>query len=224
LALDYSLIKRRQKLGICFGRLRLIALGVFLSFTHPFFVMADDHGGKFNEAVQAVRDRNYSAAYEGFLALAEEADHDAQYNLATLLRRGLGHPVNYAQSLKWAWLADLGGNTKATKLCEELVGLIPEDTLATIRLQVKQALDGRFEKGDNEVILQLAQFHLSIVTEPDYKAAYALRALAAAIGIRNALDLRDGIEGELEPADLIEAQRMAATLFAEKNWVIQDAE
>lgn len=213
-----------QKMNTCLSHFRFLTISALLLVGQPSVAMADGHGTPFNDAVQAVRDKNYGAAYDGFLALAEAADHDAQYNLAILLRKGLGHPTNYAQSLKWAWLADLGGNTKATKLCEELVGLIPEDTLETIRLQVKQALDGRFEKGDNEVILQLAQFHLSIVTEPDYKAAYALRALAAAIGIRNALDLRDGIEGELEPADLIEAQRMAATLFAEKNWVIQDAE
>ena len=83
----------------------------------PFFAMADEHGTQFNDAVQAVRDKNYGAAYEGFLSLAEEADHDAQYNLAVLLRKGLGHPANYAQSLKWSWLAQMGGNTRASQLC-----------------------------------------------------------------------------------------------------------
>jgi hypothetical protein len=36
--------------------------------------------------------------------------------------------------------------------------------------------------------------------------------------------LRNEIEAELEPADLIEAQQMAATLFAGKNWLIEDVE
>ena len=60
------------------------------------------------------------------------------------------------------------------------------------------------------------------MVEPDYKSAYALRALAAAIGIKQAVDLRNEIEGELEPADLIEAQKMAAGLFTEKAWLIED--
>jgi TPR repeat protein len=209
---------------VCFDHLRFITLSLILFSTAPFLAMADGHGTPFNDAVQAVRDKNYGAAYEGFLSLAEAADHDAQYNLAILLRKGLGHPANYAQSLKWVWLAEVGGNAKASKLCEELLELVPGDTQETIRLQVKQALDSRFKEGDSKVILQLAQYHLSIVIEPDYKSAYALRALAAAIGVKKAVELRDEIEGELEPADLIEAQQMAAKLFAEKTWVIEVAE
>ena len=209
---------------VCFDHLRFLILSLILFSTAPFLAMADGHGTPFNDAVQAVRDENYGAAYEGFLSLAEATDHDAQYNLAILLRKGLGHPANYAQSLKWVWLAKVGGNAKASKLCEELLDLVPGDTQETIRLQVKKALDSRFKEGDSKVILQLAQYHLSIVIEPDYISAYALRALAAAIGVKKAVELRDEIEGELEPVDLIEAQKMAAKLFAEKTWVIEVAE
>jgi len=209
---------------VCFDRLRYLILSLTIFSTAPFLVMSDGHSTPFNDAVQAVRDKNYGAAYKGFLPLAEAADHDAQYNLAILLRKGLGHPANYAQSLKWAWLADMGGNAKASKLCGELLDLVPAETQETIRLQVKQALDSRFNDGDSKVILQLAQYHLSIVIEPDYKSAYALRALAAAIGVQKAVGLRDEIEAELEPADLIEAQKMAANLFVEKTWVIEVAE
>ena len=201
-----------------------LLVGVVLLLWSPSMGMAVDHSTQFNDAVQAVRDKNYGAAYEGFLPLAEAADHDAQYNLAILLRKGLGHPANYAQSLKWVWLAKVGGNAKASKLCEELLDLVPGDTQETIRLQVKKALDSRFKEGDSKVILQLAQYHLSIVIEPDYKSAYALRALAAAIGVKKAVELRDEIEGELEPVDLIEAQKMAAKLFADKTWMIEVAE
>ena len=201
-----------------------LLIGVVLLLWPPSMGLAVDHSTQFNDAVQAVRDKNYGAAYEGFLPLAEAADHDAQYNLAILLRKGLGHPANYAQSLKWVWLAKVGGNAKASKLCEELLDLVPGDTQETIRLQVKKALDSRFKEADTKVILQLAQYHLSIVIEPDYISAYALRALAAAIGVKKAVELRDEIEGELEPVDLIEAQKMATKLFAEKIWVIEVAE
>ena len=213
-----------QKMNTCLSRLRFLTISAFLLVGQLSVTIADGHGTPFNDAVQAVRDKNYGAAYDGFLVLAEAADHDAQYNLAILLQKGLGHPTNYSQSLKWAWLADVGGNAKASKLCEELVEIIPDDTKETIRLQVKKVLDSRFEEGDSKVILQLAEYHLSIVIEPDYKSAYALRALAAAIGVKKALELRNEIEAELEPADLIEAQQMAATLFAGKNWLIEDVE
>lgn len=203
-------------------------ISVMVGFTflimHPFLVMAESHISQFNEAVQAVRDKNYVAAYEGFLPLAEAADHDAQYNLALLLRKGLGHPANYAQSLKWTWLAELGGNQKAEKLRVELVELVPSDAQEIVRSQTKRILDDRFKSGDSQVILQLASFHLSVVVEPDYISAYALRALAAALGLEKAVELRDEIEVQLAPADLIEAQRMAASLFREKNWVVEPSE
>ena len=198
-----------------------LILGALFSLGQPSVTLAEGHILQFNEAVQAVRDKNYVAAYEGFLPLAEAADHDAQYNLAILLRKGLGHPANYAQSLKWAWLAEMGGNKKAEKLREELIELVPSDTQEIIRSQTKKMLDDRFQAGDSQVILQLASFHLSVVVEPDYKSAYALRALAAAIGVKTAVELRDEIESELVPADLIEAQQMAASLFKGKKWVIE---
>ena len=214
-------MKKLQQMYMRLGHLKSLALGIILLMGQPVVGLADSHAVQFDDAVQAVRDKNYGAAYEGFLSLAEVADHDAQYNLAVLLRKGLGHPANYAQSLKWVWLAKMGGNAKASKLCDELLELVPENTQETIRQQVKRALDLRFEDGDSEVILQLAQYHLSVVVEPDYKSAYALRSLAAAIGVEKAVQLRDEIEGELEPAGLIEAQQMAADLFVEKTWMIE---
>ena len=208
-------------IGSYLGQFRNITLSLLIFALYPFVAFSEGHNTAFNDAVQAVRDKNYGAAYQVFLKLAEESDHDAQYNLALLLRKGLGHPTNYAQSLKWVWLAQIGGNAKAPMLCEELLQLVPEDTKENIRLQVKQVLDTRFSQGEPEVVLQLAQYHLNIVVEPEYKEAYALRALAAAIGIETALKLRDDIEDELEPGDLIEAQALASKLFKERSWGVE---
>ena len=216
--------KSQLKLITLYSLVCLQIASVFLLMAQPCAAWAEGHGTQFDDAVKAVRDRNYSTAYKKFLILAEAADHDAQYNLAILLRKGLGHPANYAQSLKWSWLAQMGGNMRASKLCDELLEVVPEDTQESVRMQVKKALDVRFESGDSQVILQLAEYHLSVVVEPDYKSAYALRALAAAIGVNKAVEMRDEIEVELEPADLIEAQKMAANLFVEKTWAIEVAE
>jgi hypothetical protein len=105
---------------------------------------------------------------------------------------------------------------------EELVSIMPEDTLELVRAEVKQVLTQRFEASDRSVILQLAQYNLTIVKEPDLKTVYALRALAAAIGIRSAMELRDEVEAELEPKDLINAQQMAAKLYEETRWPLPE--
>ena len=176
----------------------------------------------FSQAVTAVRQKDYSTAYQLFSHLAEEGDYDAQYNLAVLLKKGLGHPTHYQNALKWAFLAELGGIGKATDMREELVGVMPEDTLDLVRAEVKKVLTRRFDASDRSVILQLAQYSLTIVKEPDLKTVYALRALAAAIGIRSAMELRDAVEAELEPQDLIDAQYMAAKLYKETRWSLSE--
>ena len=67
----------------------------------------------------------------------------------------------------------------------------------------------------------MADFHLSVLEEPDYKNAYALRSLAAAINIKTAGMLRDEIEPELELKDLVEAQTIAKKLFNDRTWVLE---
>ena len=140
---------------------------------------------------------------------------------AVLLRKGIGRPSNYPEALKWAWLAELGGNLRAAELRAELIDLIPEEDLDKVRNQVKAILQSRMDTGDSLAILQMANFYLSVVAEPDYKNAYALRSLAAAINIKAAGILRDEIEPELEPKDLVAAQIIAKKLFADRDWILE---
>jgi hypothetical protein len=63
-----------------------------------------------------------------------------------------------------------------------------------------------------------------VVSEPDYIAAYALRSLGAAIGLKGAIELRDEIEGELEIMDLMTSQARAAKIFVEYDWSVVDEE
>jgi hypothetical protein len=80
------------------------------------------------------------------------------------------------------------------------------------------------EKGDRDAILQKAEYHLTVVVEPDYIAAYALRSLGAAIGLSGAIKLRDEIEGELEIKDLMDSQARAAKIFMEYDWALEEEE
>ena len=173
----------------------------------------------FAKAVGLIREDQFVAAFEIFESLAEKNDLDAQFNTAVLLRKGIGHPANYPKALKWAWLAELGGSLRAIELREELVSLMPGDQLELVRQEVKDLLETRMGAGESLVILQMANFHLTVVAEPDYKQAYALRALAAAINITDAASLRDDIEAELEPEELIEAQAIAGEMFLNTEWI-----
>ena len=172
----------------------------------------------FAKAVDFI-EKQFVEAFEIFVRLAEAHDHDAQFNTAVLLRKGIGRPSNYPEALKWAWLAELGGNLRAAELRAELIEFIPEEELDKVRNQIKAVLQSRMDAGDSLVILQMANFHLSVLAEPDYKNAYALRSLAAAINIKAAGSLRDEIEPELEPKDLVEAQVIAKKLFSDRTWV-----
>jgi len=175
----------------------------------------------FAKAVDFIREKQFVEAFDIFLRLAEAHDHDAQFNTAVLFRKGIGRPSNYPEALKWAWLAELGGNLRAAELRAELIDLIPEEELDKVRNQVKAVLQSRMDAGDSLVILQMANFYLSVVAEPDYKNAYALRSLAAAVNINSAGPLRDEIEPELEPKDLVEAQTIAKKLFTDRTWVLE---
>lgn len=176
-------------------------------------VVAEGHRSEFAEAVTLVKQKEYSSAYVIFDKLAQEHDHDAQFNVAVMLKKGMGHPANYKSALKWSWLAELGGISKATELRDDLTSLVPEETQDQVRAEILQILQKRLDEGDKNVILQLAQYHISVAVEADYKNAYALRALAAALNVKNAFELRNDVEGELKAEDLTEAQDIAAKLF-----------
>ena len=175
----------------------------------------------FAKAADFIREKQFVEAFDIFARLAEAHDHDAQFNTAVLLRKGIGRPSNYPEALKWAWLAELGGNLRAAELRAELIDLIPEEDLEKVRNQVKAILQSRMDAGDSLAILQMANFYLSVVAEPDYKNAYALRSLAAAINIKAAGILRDEIEPELEPKDLVAAQTIAKKLFTDQDWILE---
>ena len=197
--------------------IQILSIISIISISAPAFAEKSE----FTKAAELIREKKFIAAFDIFMRLAEAHDHDAQFNTAVLLRKGIGRPSNYPEALKWAWLAELGGNLRAAELRTELMEFVPEEELDKVRNRVKAVLQIRMEEGDSLVILQMANFHLSVLEEPDYKNAYALRSLAAAINIKTAGMLRDEIEPELEPKDLVEAQKIAKKLFADRTWVLE---
>ena len=197
--------------------LRYLLVPFLISF--PMIALAEK--SEFSKAVDFVREKNFIQAFGIFERLAMDNDHDAQYNIAILLRKGIGHPTNYPSALKWAWLAELGGVMRASEVREEVFDLLPEDQLDLVRKQVKAVLQTQIDVGQSVFILQMADYYLFVEAEPDYKNAYAFRSLAAALSIEGASDLRDKVEPELEPADLIEGQILAEKMFSSTEWIFE---
>ena len=110
-----------------------VALGLALVGSLPSTAQIDTSTATFNEAVQAVKDKNFRHAAKLFALQAENNQHDAQYNLAILLEAGKGVPQDFTKALIWAWSAQLGGIEAAEELAEDLTAYLPEKSIEEVR-------------------------------------------------------------------------------------------
>jgi TPR repeat protein len=167
----------------------------------------------FNEAIQAVKDRNYRHAVKLFSLQADNNQHDAQYNLALLLHAGKGTPQDFAAALNWSWAARLGGIEAAEELSDELTGYLPEDSVEEVRRLVRARLKARIDDGDPAAIPQFATYHLLMLEEPDYDSAYIWFSIAAALGLDGAMVARDEARENVEDEKIVELQQQAGTIY-----------
>ena len=181
---------------------------------------ADSHSDNeaFSAAVKAVKARNYSQALTLFEQQANNAKHDAQYNMAVLLQAGKGRPRNYLDALYWGWLAQLGGIEEAEDIASDLVDTLAEDDVKAVRARVGENLQSRLENGDINAISQFADYHLTILEEPDYSMAYIWYSIAVALNIPDMVDRRDDTESDVEVKDLARLQTDARELFEKYNF------
>ena len=194
----------------------IICLVILLSFILPSkLILADitTSNVTFAEAVQAVKDKNYQHAVNLFELQAFAAQHDAQYNLALLLRSGKGRPQNYQQALFWAWSAFLGGIEPAQELSEDLKDLLPEDSLKVTREKLIETLQDRIDAGDRSALMELALFYKEISEEPNFEEAYLWYSIASAFLLEGAIFERDEAAGKVETKSMVELQERAGTIF-----------
>ena len=204
---------------------------LFVPIKHTFlslFVIASFHFGlpakasdletqmenqAFKEAVEAIKDKKYAHAITLFEAQAKMPRHDAQFNLAVLLNAGKGRPRNYVEALFWSWQAQLGGIEDAEGLASDIVDLLPRKVTDEVRSRVGEALQARIETNELKAIPQFANYHLTILTEPDYSNAYIWYSIAAAIDLPETSDARDDAESQIDSKNLVELQMKTQTLF-----------
>ena len=188
----------------------ILAVALLLS---PVTARTDDSDEMFFEAVTAVKNKDYGNAVKLFSSQAENNQHDAQYNLAVLLKAGKGAPQDFLKALTWAWAAHLGGIEAAEDLSDELLNLIPENSIEAAREAVSDRLLARIDDGEKPAVMQFARFHAELRDEADYERAYIWYSIAAAIGLDGAFEARDDTRGDIDEEKIVELQVEAGTIF-----------
>lgn len=195
--------------------LAALALASALAFspTSPATAQIESSDATFNEAVQAVKDKDFRHAVKLFSIQAQNNQHDAQYNLALLLEAGKGTPQDFTRALTWAWAAQLGGIEAAEDLADDLTGYLPEKAIETVRSEVQERLRARIDEGQSADVTQFAAYHLVMLEEPDYESAYIWYSIGAALGLEGALEARDEARENVEDEKIVDLQREAGTIY-----------
>ena len=192
-------------------------LGLAIAMPLPATAQIDSSTATFNEAVQAVKDKNFRHAVKLFSLQAENNQHDAQYNLAILLEAGKGAPQDFTKALIWAWSAQLGGIEAAEELAENLSGYLPEKSIEEVREAVRARLEAHIEAGSPDAVSQFATFHLQMLDEPDYETAYVWFSISAALGLDGALEARDDARDNVDDEKIVDLQSEAGTIYESLN-------
>ena len=204
-------------------KMKLAALAVALLINATLLVPSplesqiDESDATFNEAIQAVKDKDFRHAAKLFLLQAENNQHDAQYNLAILLEAGKGAPQDFTKALIWAWSAQLGGIEAAEELAEDLSGYLSEKSIEEVRKEVRARLEARIEAGSPDAVSQFATFHLKMLDEPDYETAYVWYSISTALGLDGALEARDDARDNVDDEKIVELQSEAGTIYESLN-------
>ncbi len=171
----------------------------------------------FHDAVQAVKNRQFQYAVQLFTKLSEvpqyDGQHEAQFNLAVLLKQGKGRPQNYAEAMYWARRAELGGIEKAKFLADDINDFITEDQYDEICERIKTALLREIDNGAISVLPQLASFHITLLKDHDYEQAYVWFSLAVALDLPELEERRSDMENELDIEQVAELQEETGRLF-----------
>lgn len=168
---------------------------------------------RFDLAVEAVHAGDYAVAISGFTALAETDAPDAQFNLALLLKTGLGQPKNYIGAYYWAVLSDLGREHRAVKMVTELAAFLPVEKRSEVHQRIIKRLSDQLADGNRSAILKYARIHAEFLEEPDFETAYIWYSIAQALAIRGGAQGSAAMVDNMEPAALIAAQAKAQEIF-----------
>jgi TPR repeat protein len=163
----------------------------------------------FSQGLAAFERGDFATALGSFRLRAEQGDADAQYFLGHMFAAGKGVPENDAEAVRWYGLAAEQGDALAQFMLGSMYANgegVPENDVKAVKWYRLAAEQG----------LRMAQTMLGyeyVVGErvrQNYVEAYKWLALAAAKGDAAAKEARDMVRGEMTPAQIAEAQKLAA--------------
>ncbi|MBF0296138.1 MAG: sel1 repeat family protein [Magnetococcales bacterium] len=95
----------------------------------------EEQDQEFSDAVRAYERQDYPQALTQFESLAQRGDPQAQINLAIMLRKGLGTPVDPVNALMWLELAARNGDEIAIQERDRLGSALTPQQLAQANRQ-----------------------------------------------------------------------------------------
>lgn len=175
---------------------------------------ADLADAAFDQAVQAVRDKDFRRAVDLFLPLASAGAADAQFNLALLLKLGRGRPQTYRDAYYWAALSLLGGEARAQDLVAALQAALPDKEREAVVKQLQELLRNQIESADTTAPEKLARLYADFAIKPDLESAFMWFSICYALGKADCQAGMARSSQAMAPETLVKAQAAAAEVFA----------
>lgn len=166
----------------------------------------------FAEAVAAFEAGDVDTARREWQALAEAGDAAAQYNLATLYKRGLGVAADPVRAARWYHAAARQGHIGAATTLGYLYAVgegVARDPAAAAHW-FRQAAGRGYGPAQYNLA---ALYHKGLGVVRDDVQALMWFTMAAENGVGEAVTARDRLAATLGPAAVAEARTLAATLF-----------
>lgn len=185
-----------------------IALLLVLGLSAP--VLA----GPFEDGVAAYDKGDYATAMRLWRLLADQGFANAQIGLGIMYDNGQGVPQDYAVAVKWYRLAAdqgyAGAQNNLGVRYDEGLG-VPQDYATAVKWYRLAA-----DRGDANAQKNLgAMYEKGKGVPQDYVQAHKRYNLGAAAGNKDAIENRDIVAGKMTPAQIAEAQKLAAPVVAQ---------
>lgn len=194
----------------------VLALALLFALAMP--AAADD----WDDAVAALGRGDYATAYRLSKPLADRGNPEAQHFLGRMYVTGRGIPQNYSEAVRWYGLAAEQGHAEA----QVELGLmydngegVPQNYAEAMKWYRLAAEQGH----------AVAQHNLGVMyakgqgVPQDNVQAHKWANLAAAKqtdpeNLRSSRELRDSVASMMTPAQIAEAQKLAAEWIPQPNW------
>jgi hypothetical protein len=178
--------------------------------------------GQLEDGQAAYRRGDFAEAMRLWLPLAQQGNADAQFALGRMYEKGQGVPHNFEAEVMWYRKAADHGNADAQSIVGDLlrtgIGIEPQNYGKLGPVDYSQALiwlHKAADRGNADALTSLGWMYVLGEGVPqDYAQAHMwwnLAASRAPVGQArdNAVELRRGIETQMTPAQIADAQRMA---------------